>query len=126
MSCSGKSQYEDLYKKLKDNVSASLPDMAITFDLWRDRQARGYLRGTGYSFSDKLSLRCVENGTQYFPKIVEGYMASKTRGTVAEMLHTISGQSCKVHFDTASLRFGLLLDHLWVLLDGLVCSNSLK
>lgn len=92
--------YDLVKESLKEHVQRAESRLSITFDLWTDRRARGYVGITGHYFDSNLVLRAPLLGIVFVPKSnVEGHTAQRIVETVSAVLADVLGSSWrqKIH-----------------------------
>lgn len=87
--------YSSIVDSLKKDIKSRSSRITVTFDIWSDRRARGFLGVTGHYFAQDLTLRCVVLAVEYLPKTVEGHSASRIYSCVSDTLKSFVGPRWK-------------------------------
>lgn len=83
-------------RELKAAVAAAASPISITFDLWTDRQTRGYVGVTGHFFDENLILRAPLLGFAFVPKSnIEGHTIERIVDSVTAILIDVLGDDWK-------------------------------
>eukprot|EP00171_Calliarthron_tuberculosum_P001259 IDg1259t1 len=84
-------RYTEVMKHLQTSLSEAQSPISITFDLWTDRAARGFIAITGHYFDKSLSLRAPVLAIQYLRKDSEGHTSERLYNCVSDNLHQVMG-----------------------------------
>jgi hypothetical protein len=88
--------YDSVMHELKAAVAAASSRISITFDLWSDRQARGYGGVTGHFFDKDMQLRAPLLGFVFVPKSnAEGHTIERILDAVVAVLVDVLGDDWK-------------------------------
>lgn len=82
-------------QELISALSNAASPVAITFDLWSDRSARGFLGVTGQFFTKSLSLCAPVLAIVHVPKAEEGHTARRIFECISSSLQKVMGPEWK-------------------------------